>query len=148
MADSARLTSAEALWPIVRFFVPGAPKAKGSPAILRHKQSGKPFVRESPAQRSWESVVHELARYRARAQGWCGLYPGPVAVQLFFHLPPSPGKKPAHGKPHPDIDKLVRSCLDAMSGILYADDVQVVELSTTKRIAEGEPGVWVEVMAL
>jgi Holliday junction resolvase RusA-like endonuclease len=36
----------------------------------------------------------------------------------------------------PDLDNVVKSFMDAMNGIVYSDDSQVVEIHTTKVYAE------------
>jgi Holliday junction resolvase RusA-like endonuclease len=43
----------------------------------------------------------------------------------------------------PDVDKLARAALDALTGVAYEDDSQVVELRVRKRYASGEP--WTEI---
>lgn len=79
---------------------------------------------------------------------------GPVEVHFVFRfprpqshyrraglrhgLPVAPGKKP-------DWDKVARSTGDALAGICYGDDAQVVEARVSKRW--GDPGVSIEVCA-
>lgn len=49
----------------------------------------------------------------------------------------------------PDVDKLVRAILDALTGVVYADDSQVVALGdTTKLYANTVEGVRIKVMPL
>lgn len=64
----------------------------------------------------------------------------PVRLDLVFYLekPQSVGKKRAHMVVKPDIDKLVRSTTDALTGILYADDAQVVGMSAFKHYGTPE----------
>jgi crossover junction endodeoxyribonuclease RusA len=137
----------------LRFFVRGSPKSKGSPAIYRRAGTGKPFVRESPAEKSWECAIKVLAQLCARRTGWrCA--EGPVAVDLEFLLP-SAGKRPRRDgqaraawlSPTIDIDKAARAALDPLASVLYADDRQVVDLRARKRLAAAgeESGVWVTV---
>ena len=38
----------------------------------------------------------------------------------------------------PDIDKLARCALDALTGIVFRDDAQIVDLHATKRYGEPE----------
>lgn len=143
---AARLASPESL----RFFVRGRPRSKGSPAILRNSRTGKPFVRESPSEKSWEAAIKVLAQLEARRRGWRCLEAGPVRVELLFLLARS-GKSEgsvdelAAMKPHPDLDKLTRACCDAMERVLYKDDCQVVALQLSKRIVQDdeEVGVWI-----
>lgn len=66
----------------------------------------------------------------------------PVALELIFFLrkPNSVPRKRRHPVVKPDIDKLVRATLDALTGIMFHDDAQVVELLTRKLYA-GVEGV-------
>ena len=51
----------------------------------------------------------------------------------------------------PDLDKLVRAVMDALTEVVYFDDAQVVEIGATKRYVpnrEFRPGVEVSIIAL
>jgi len=85
-----------------------------------------------------------------------GYFDGPVKVELNFYLPRPKGhygKKgllpSAPGRPSvkPDIDKLVRACLDAMTGLTFRDDSQVVTVVARKLYASDSrlPGVHIEI---
>jgi Holliday junction resolvase RusA-like endonuclease len=64
----------------------------------------------------------------------------PVSLVLDFYLdrPASIPKKRKEMVVRPDLSKLVRSTEDAMTGVLYADDAQVVELSVRKHYGAPE----------
>lgn len=64
----------------------------------------------------------------------------PVRLQLEVYLkrPPSTSKKRLFPVVKPDADKLLRATLDAFTGVLYADDAQVVEASIVKRYGTPE----------
>jgi crossover junction endodeoxyribonuclease RusA len=64
----------------------------------------------------------------------------PVSVIFDFYLqkPVSTPKKRQYPSVKPDLSKLVRSTEDAMTGILYADDAQVVEFSVRKHYGTPE----------
>ena len=89
-----------------------------------------------------------------------GYFDGPVKVELNFYLPRPKGhygsgrncnklKPSAPGRPavKPDIDKLVRACLDAMTGLVFRDDSQVVTVVARKLYASDSrlPGVHIEI---
>jgi len=75
-------------------------------------------------------------------------------VEFVFARPPKVPKKLGTGrlsKPtKPDLDNLQKSCFDALNGLAYDDDSQIVSVIATKhRAAEGEvPGVTVELFPL
>ena len=82
----------------------------------------------------WRSTIG----YAAKAQQ-AKLIEGPVAMQLdFYMLKPRTVKREAPTVP-PDLDKLIRAVLDALTGIVYLDDAQVVEIHSSK--SYGEPGL-------
>lgn len=127
----------------VTFFVPGTPAPQGSKT---HKGHGR-MVESSKAVEPWRAAV-----------GWVGLrqkfhvQDGPVAVTVTFAL-----KRPLRlvkGRvvpcTRPDIDKLLRAVLDALSGVTFRDDGQVVHVEAWKRYAEpGQPtGATITVVAL
>ena len=73
---------------------------------------------------------------------------GPVRLSLAFFFPRpkshyGTGKNsdvvkasaPVHHAQKPDIDNVIKSTLDAMNGVLYGDDKQVIQLRAEKRWA-------------
>jgi crossover junction endodeoxyribonuclease RusA len=71
-----------------------------------------------------------------------GLLLEAVRVTLAFYLPRPqslPKRVTAHVKA-PDLDKLTRAVFDALTGVVFHDDAQVVDLVATKRYAcAGDP---------
>ena len=74
---------------------------------------------------------------------------GPVMVSLFFNIkrPKSHYTKvsqrltksaPAHHIVMPDIDNYEKFVLDCMSGIVYKDDTQVIQIFAAKNYADGD----------
>ena len=125
-------------------FVPGTPAPQGS---KRHVGNGR-LIEMSKTLGPWRERV-ALAVHQA---GWQPLA-GPVAVDLTFVMP-RPKSAPKRSTPpatkRPDIDKLTRAILDAVTGIALVDDAQVVELHANKRLADPgcQPGVWITVTDL
>jgi crossover junction endodeoxyribonuclease RusA len=62
-----------------------------------------------------------------------------LAVEIEFVMP-RPSGTPKRSTPpavkRPDIDKLSRACLDAITDVLIHDDSAVVHLCVVKRLAE------------
>lgn len=59
----------------------------------------------------------------------------PAQVEVVFHFtkPDSISKSRVHPVVKPDIDKLLRAVLDALTGVAFKDDAQVVQTRTAKR---------------
>jgi crossover junction endodeoxyribonuclease RusA len=127
------------------FFVPGDPKPKGS---LRIFGPGK-FIPDSTGMLEWCHRITEAAKATITRRG----VEGPLSVSLRFSLRRPKGhfgkggavrpSAPARPAKKPDIDKLARAVLDAItvSGV-WIDDAQVVRLNAEKNYS-GEPGVLV-----
>ena len=68
-----------------------------------------------------------------------------LAAVFYFHKPPSKPKKIKYITTKPDCDKLLRACYDAMTGICYVDDSQIIgfipNAITEKRYLESHPDV-------
>jgi Holliday junction resolvase RusA-like endonuclease len=61
-----------------------------------------------------------------------------IRIRFIFAKPKSTSKKVLHKTTKPDIDKLLRGALDALTGIAFVDDAQVVSTSCTKQFGSPE----------
>jgi Holliday junction resolvase RusA-like endonuclease len=134
----------------VAFAVVGIPQPQGNKTAYNgHVVEGRrPAARE--AFKSWRSAIMDKARAAAEEHG---PFPdGPLHLGLTFYMP-----KPASARKaefwcwkRPDIDKLERAVLDALtqSGLI-GDDSRVVSVHKSKPYAIGQvPGVAVEVESI
>lgn len=113
---------------MVDFFVRGVPAPQGS---KRHVGNGV-MVESSKKVAPWREDVRQAA---IAALGGAEPFSGPVRVNVLFHLhkPRTAPKWRYLPFVKPDIDKLVRSTLDALkSACVYLDDSQVCELYAAK----------------
>ena len=66
------------------------------------------------------------------------MFLGPVFVHARFVMP-RPASTPKRRTPaavkRPDLDKLLRGVFDAVTGVIWTDDAQVVQALTSKRLA-------------
>jgi crossover junction endodeoxyribonuclease RusA len=137
-------------WKTFDFWVPGKAQPQGSK--VRNKFSG---VREANKELGpWRERVALQASHDMRSLGYAPVpAKEPVALRVDFILPrlASAPKTRAHppATTKPDLDKLLRGILDAITGPVLHDDAQVIKFlePTGKRRAEigEEPGVWVQV---
>lgn len=112
------------------FTVAGIPKPKGS---LRFLGKGR-VVEQVKGSDEWRQTVAAEARKAMR--GRC-LLTGPLAVHAVVRIAQARSNRDTHPVGHNtgDIDKHARNLLDAMTGVVYRDDSQVVVLTVVKRYA-------------
>jgi Holliday junction resolvase RusA-like endonuclease len=123
-------------------WVQGLPIAQGSKNA--YNRGGRIVLVESAkGLKSWRETIAHVARQAHRE-----ITTEAVKLDLLF-LMPAP-KKAVRRFPttKPDADKLARACLDALSGVWYVDDAQVVSLMVQKAYTYGEPGVYLTISTI
>lgn len=142
---------------MITFRVDGLPGTKGSVHAFAfrgaHGKLRARVVNDSKKAAPWAALVSHAA---ALAMEGRDPEAGPVVVDITFHLPRPKSHYRASGalKPNaprfvatrPDGDKLLRSAWDALTGIVFRDDAQIVEWSGTKLY--GKPGASFEIVAM
>lgn len=131
---------------ILSFFAPGTPAPQGS---KRHVGRGR-MIESSKALPAWRDTVAWSARH---AMGSRPTILGPVGVTVEFWFPmPKSARRADREKGKvlrprkPDVDKLSRAVLDALTDAgVIADDSQVVVLTATKWDVTAYPGAHVVV---
>ena len=131
------------------FHVPGTPVGKGRP---RAAKRGKHITLYTPE----KTVSYEGKVALAASQAMVGrqLLDGPVVVCLDIHMPvPASWSRKARAEAladiappakKPDADNVLKAICDAINGVVWIDDVQVVDCVIRKRYRE-TPGVQVEI---
>lgn len=126
---------------VISFEVHGLPIPQGSTRVWM--VNGKPITTSSAkGLGSWRRLVADVAQNYAPKEPWNG----PVGIELHFGLPkPKSAPKTRRVWPdkRPDLDKLTRAVLDALTYIVFADDSQVIDIRASKDY--GAPGVVVEI---
>jgi crossover junction endodeoxyribonuclease RusA len=132
---------------VASFFVAGVPVPKGSAKSFWNKKAQKTVTIQDNAdrQKPWASIISLTANQHIRATQL-----GPVILRAKFFMPRCKGHlrkngtlKPSAPRHHivkPDSDKLLRCVMDALTGIAYLDDAQVIDPHPTKEYAPpGQP---------
>jgi len=133
------------------FSLNGAPRGKGRPRTS--VRGGFARIYTDAATRKYEASVRAAAE---KVMGDRDPFEGPLSVSLRFRMPiPKSATKRvrtamaageiAHTG-RPDIDNCQKAILDALNGVVFADDGQVCRAFTSKLYAE-IPGVDVRVEA-
>jgi crossover junction endodeoxyribonuclease RusA len=135
----------------VRFKVYGVPVPQGS--LRAFNAGGRAVISQGGSAEGrrkladWRQAIGEEAR-RALPDD-APLLDGPVYVTVSFLLP-KPKSAPKHLRhctKKPDLDRLLRALLDAITGVLIVDDAQVVSITAAKSYAiESRPHAEVMLM--
>lgn len=116
-----------------RFTVPGEPRGKGRP---RYKKIGgfvKPYTPEETA--SYENLIKLEYERQCGGMFFGKGEPVTMTVNAYYSIPKSTSKKKANlmregavrPMKKPDADNVLKTIADAVNGIAYHDDLQVVE---------------------
>lgn len=122
------------------FYVPGDPIAQGSKNAYRR---GDRIVLVESAKRlpAWRYKVTSAAKEANLTK----LDTEAVKVTLLFCLSQPKSSTRRYPTTKPDLDKLTRAVLDALTGVAYKDDSQVCQLDVQKVYTHGEAGVYITV---
>lgn len=129
----------------IAFTVPGQPQGKGRARVSRLGAHARMFT---PAKTvAYEGLVAQLAQ---QAMGGMGLLEGPcmVSMDIVCQVPLSWSQKKQsqalcgvlRPTTKPDVDNVEKAIFDGCNGVVWKDDVQVVDVRKSKRYGE-VPGV-------
>ena len=131
--------------------VTGHPVAKGRGRV--GNVNGRPVVFTPAKTRAWQNDARQIARLAMKDEA-----PFAGCVHLMVHVYFLPAKAwpvwkreaALHGRirpsGRPDLDNLVKAAKDALNGIVWLDDAQVVSIEAEKDYSES-PGVKIKVKA-
>ena len=126
----------------VVFTVIGEAVPKGSMrAYTIRRKDGGAGVRMTPGNERSVNAWSALVASAAQAQCVGEYFEGPLRLgAVFFFTHPKSGPRRKHHMVKPDIDKLLRCIADALTGVLWKDDAQIVELLGRKGyVYAGQP---------
>lgn len=121
--------------------VPGDPVGKGRPRI--GKRGNLAIMFTPPATVEYENAVKREAALSMQGRE---LFAGPVELwlEIYMPIPPSYPKKKAQAArdgllvptKKPDGDNVIKAICDALNGVVWVDDTQVVDYIVKKRFAD------------
>ena len=136
----------------VSFVVPGEAVGKGRPRVSTIGGHARMFTPTKTA--NYETLIAMAAQ---QAMNGRDLIAGPVMVEMKIVVSVAQSwskKKTAEAlqglvmpTKKPDADNVLKAICDGINGIVFKDDVQVVNVSLSKRFGE-TPGVLVRVVPL
>jgi Holliday junction resolvase RusA-like endonuclease len=125
----------------IHFQVEGDPKGKGRPRFSRVGSFTKVYTDKQTL--TYEAMIATFAK---QAMGGTEPLKTPVSVFLYVRLP-IPQSYPKKRREaclsgvempckKPDIDNIAKTYLDAMNGVIFVDDTQVIDLHVKKLYSE------------
>lgn len=135
------------------FEVYGKPQPAGSKRAFQNPSTGRIVVTDDNAKsKPWQAVVADAALEATMVDGVIGeLLDGPLGLAVVFSVLRPKGhfgsgrnagvikdSAPEWPTVKPDATKLLRGLEDALTGVVWRDDAQVVEQAVTKRYADRE----------
>jgi Holliday junction resolvase RusA-like endonuclease len=142
---------------VISFSVLGQPAPKGSSRAFTNKRTGRAVVAPSGSAVNKERLANwgSAVRHAIAIDLFDGSLPNvplfvdtAVSVTIVFHVARPKGhwgkgkragtilpSAPARPATKPDIDKLARTTLDAMTGSVFDDDSRIADLALSKRWA-------------
>ena len=134
---------------VIKFGAQGTPRPKGSTKSFRSNSTGKIItLNANDKTKGWEQTVRAAA---INAMEPYKIAEGAVSVRCDFIMPrpknhfsvskKTPGMlkeqyRAMEPTKKPDLDKLIRCVLDALTGVVYLDDNQVTVVSGQKYYAQ------------
>lgn len=121
-------TTGIAIW---KTFIATEPMAKGRPRLTK---GGRAYTPSATRHAETRIQIQANSEYRA------GLVDGPLIVTIQVHLLKPKSKPKGHLWPtgRPDVDNYAKLVLDALNGIVWRDDAQVVLLVVSKIYSESQ----------
>ena len=127
----------------LKLTVPGEPCGQGRPRFS--SQGGFMRAIDPEKSRNYKSFVKYIATHEAKKQGW--MYtelPLRMSIVAYMGIAKSKSKKfkqaaiVGEERPtkKPDLSNIVKGVEDALNGLLYKDDSQIVELKLQKFYSE------------
>ena len=118
--------------------IPAEPIAQGRPRLS--SRGGFARAYDPRKSRSWKAFVADYAERAMKTQGISAPLEGPLMVKIRFGFPLPKSQHRKTPKPmmwhmkRPDLDNLYKGVIDAMEGIVYHRDSEIVKVIMDKVI--------------
>ena len=126
-------------------------QAKGRPRFARRGNHVSTYTPKNTAE--YEAKIRQMYYISQNRESWFDKEPIEVTVAAYKKIPTGASKKEkrriqAQGiRPitKPDVDNYLKLALDALNGVAYGDDNQVVRATAEKRFSDGEAYMTIEI---
>ncbi len=123
----------------IEFIVPGNPVGKARP---RHTKSGHTYTPEKTT--TYENLVKLMYSQKYKGVVFDTDVPLAISIEAYIPIPQSVSKKKADMMKQntllptkkPDCDNIAKIICDALNGVAYPDDKQIVSMLVSKRYSD------------
>lgn len=124
---------------MLKFTIPGEPQGQGRPRFARRGKRVKTYDPEKS--RNYKAFVGLIAADAVKAQEWqYAEQPLKLSIVVYLSIAKSKSKKfkkaaldgTERPTKKPDLSNVIKGIEDALNGLVYKDDSQIVELSVKK----------------
>lgn len=131
----------------IKFIIPGEPQGKARPRVVRtHAYTPAKTV-------AYEELVRQRFLAEAHGRRFGDDAPIDIIITAFLSIPKSASKQKQmlmtsgalFPMKKPDLDNVMKIVCDALNGIAYKDDAQIVNAKICKRWSSDIPSVWVTI---
>ena len=122
----------------MKFIVEGKPQGKARPRVVQNRYTGKSVAYTPIKTGNYEDLIRW--NYKAAGGEYLGEKVLQVDIKAFYPIPKAFSKAKTNDAINgdmrptskPDCDNIVKVVLDALNGVAYYDDKQVVSVSCNK----------------
>lgn len=123
--------------PVFETKIPMVPVAKGRPRF----GNGRTFTPKKT--KDAENLIQAVVKKQFKLKP----FDGPLRVEVVFMFERPKSSKNEYPIVRPDLDNIFKLVADALNGILWKDDSQIIELASMK-IYDVRPGILLTLYAL
>ena len=122
----------------IRFEVPGEPRGKGRPRFSNRGGYVRTYTPKETA--DYEKLIRDEYKKQCGDAYFPRGTPLDVRIVAYFGIPKRTSKKKAESMRNKeirqlkkcDIDNIIKAILDAVNGVAYQDDIQVIDIQARK----------------
>lgn len=140
---------------MIIFKIPGKPQGKARARTFYNPKLGRSQSVTPENTVMYENLIKQCfgLAYEEQEERWMDREPLEMTIVAYFKIPKSTTKKDRtliekglmFPTKKPDADNIAKVVCDALNGIAYRDDTQIVRLHIMKEYTTEEPYVWVAI---
>lgn len=135
------------------FTVPGHPQGKARARTVRNHRTGRSISYTPPKTANYEMLIRQCFLAAPGKRYYDAGIDLSIDIVAFFQIPKKAPKykrdqyanndiRPTY---KPDVDNIAKVVCDALNGVAYRDDAQIVDIHVSKRYTELDPRVHVSI---